>query len=149
FFTNGRCGSCHMAQGRGAAIGPDLSSAGARLTVEEIRESLLDPGKRIATGYELATVQLRTGRSLRGFVRSRSNFDLHLQDLEGSIHSIANDQVVRIEPERGSAMPPVKASGEELSNLIAYLARLTGIQPGPKMAGQAPKSGGIDFDRIV
>ena len=88
--AKGNCASCHMVQGRGAAVGPDLSDVGTRLTVEEIRESLLQPGARIAAGYELVTVQLRDGRSLRGFVRSRSNFDLHLQDLAGP-HSLAGE----------------------------------------------------------
>src|SRR5215831_17987574 len=35
FFGKGQCTSCHMVQGRGAAVGPDLSNVGARLTVEE------------------------------------------------------------------------------------------------------------------
>ena len=100
FFSKGQCTSCHMVQGRGVAVGPDLSECGTRSTIEEIRESLLQPGARAATGYELVTVQLRDGRSLRGFVRSRSNFDLHLQDLEGRIHSLSKDQMERIEPER-------------------------------------------------
>ena len=67
FFGNGQCASCHMVQGRGAATGPDLSSVGARLTVDDIRESLLKPGSRAVAGYELVTVELRDGRSLRGF----------------------------------------------------------------------------------
>ena len=54
FFGKGQCASCHMVQGRGAAVGPDLSSVGARLTVEDIRESLLKPGSR-------ACSRIRTG----------------------------------------------------------------------------------------
>src|SRR5437763_11278624 len=126
FFAKGQCASCHMVQGRGAAIGPDLSSIGTRLTVDEIRQSLLKPGARAVAGYELSIVQLRDGHSLRGFIRSRSNFDLHLQDLQGSFHSITKAQVERIEPGGGSPMPAVQASQEELTNVIAYLARLTG-----------------------
>jgi len=149
FFGKGQCTFCHMVQGRGAAVVPDLSDVGTRLTVEEIRESLLRPGTRAAAGYQLVTVQLRDGRSLRGFVRSRSNFDLHLQDLQGSIHALAKDQVERIEADGGSPMPPLHASPEELSNLIAYLARLTGIKPGTPVMTPTRQSGGIDFSRIV
>jgi len=149
FFGKGQCASCHMVQGRGAAIGPDLSDAGARLTVEEIRESLLQPGKRAAAGYELVTVHLRDDRSLRGFVRSRSNFDLHLQDLAGTIHAIDKNQVDRIEAESGSAMPPLHASPDELANLLAYLARLKGAQPGIPASPQTRPAGGIEFSRIV
>jgi PQQ-dependent dehydrogenase (methanol/ethanol family) len=149
FFGKGQCASCHMVQGRGAATGPDLSSVGARLTVDDIRESLLKPGSRAVAGYELVTVQLRNGRSLRGFIRGRSNFDLHLQDLQGGIHSVTNGQVERIESSGGSPMPPLKASPEESSNLVAYLARLTGIKPGTPGMRQTGQPGGIDFSRIV
>jgi PQQ-dependent dehydrogenase (methanol/ethanol family) len=149
FFGKGQCTSCHMVQGRGSATGPDLSNAGARLTVEEIRESLLEPGARAAAGYELVSVQLRDGHSLRGFIRSRSNFDLHLQDLQGNIHALTKGQVERIEAERGSPMPPLHASPEELSNLIAYVARLTGIKPGTTVMTQSREPAGIDFSRIV
>src|SRR5215471_4535972 len=146
FFGKAQCASCHMVQGRGAAIGPDLSSVGTRLTIEEIRESLLKPDARAPAGYEFVTVQLRDGHSLRGFIRSRSNFDLHLQDLQGSIHSLTNNQVERVEPGGGSPMPALQASPEDLSNLIAYLARLTGIKPGTTaVVTQTRQPGGIDF----
>src|SRR5690242_19711192 len=47
-------------------------------------------------------------------------------------------------------MQPVKAGPDELQDLIAFLSRLTGVQPGalataPKLSGDA----GIDFSRIV
>jgi PQQ-dependent dehydrogenase (methanol/ethanol family) len=149
FFAKGQCTSCHMVQGRGAVTGPDLSSVGSRLTVEEIRESLLQPGARAASGYEFVRVDLRDGKSLRGFVRSRSNFDLHLQDLQGRIHSLSKDQMERIEPEPGSSMPPVKAGPDDLQNLVAYLARLTGIKPGTPAMSQPRLPGGIEFSRIL
>jgi PQQ-dependent dehydrogenase (methanol/ethanol family) len=149
FFGKGQCATCHMVGGRGSATGPDLSDAGARLTVEEMRESLLKPGTRAAAGYELVTIQLRDGRSLRGFVRSQSNFDLHLQDLQGSIHSIARDRVERVERNGGSPMPPFHSSPDELNNLIAYLARLSGIKPGTPAIPQTRQAGGIEFSRIL
>jgi PQQ-dependent dehydrogenase (methanol/ethanol family) len=149
FFGKAQCTSCHMVQGRGAAVGPDLSSVGTNLTVEEIREALVKPGARIAAGYELVTVQLRNHTSLRGFVRSRSNFDLHLQDLEGRILSLSNGQIDKIEPAAGSPMPPVKASPEELTNLVAYLAHLTGIKPGTPAMTQTAQPEGVSFSRIV
>jgi hypothetical protein len=60
-----------------------------------------------------------------------------------------NGQVERIESSGGSPMPPLKASPEESSNLVAYLARLTGIKPGTPGIRQAAQPGGIDFSRIV
>ncbi len=148
FFGNGQCGSCHMVFGAGAPLGPDLSDVARRMTVDQIREALLNPDARITPGYELVTVHLRDGRTLRGFARSRTNFDIQLQDLAGGLHSLSLDRISAIADEKQSPMPPLKSSPEELRDLIAYLSRLTGIQPGPASA-QSSAPDGIDFSRIL
>src|SRR5947209_17192180 len=51
FFGKGGCISCHMVFGQGSAIGPDLSNVARELTVDQIREALLNPDARIAPGY--------------------------------------------------------------------------------------------------
>ena len=40
FVGKGQCVSCHLAQGEGSAIGPDLSDIALTLTVDEIRDAL-------------------------------------------------------------------------------------------------------------
>src|SRR5262249_53113927 len=93
FFAKGHCAACHMVAGEGSPIGPDLSNIALDLTVNEIREALLDPDARIAPGYGLVSVRLRSGRTLRGFARSRTSFDLAIQDLTGAFHSVSLDDV--------------------------------------------------------
>jgi PQQ-dependent dehydrogenase (methanol/ethanol family) len=149
FHGKGSCASCHMVSGGGRAVGPDLSNVGNEMTVDEIREALLTPSAHIAAGHELATVRLRDGRTIRGFVKSRSGFDLAMHDLDGRFHSLQEGEISAIEEEKQSLMPPVSASPDELRDLIAYLGRLTGVKPGvPAVPG--PSGGhGIDFSRIV
>ena len=106
FFGQGKCASCHMVSGEGAAIGPDLSNVARDMTVDQLSEALLNPGARIAPGYALVTLQLRDGTTLRGFARSRTRFDIVLQDLEGRFHPLSLDQVARITEEKSSLMPP-------------------------------------------
>jgi len=147
FLGKGQCVSCHMVSGIGAAMGPDLSNVGRERTVDEIQAKLVNPSSRITPGYELATVQLRNGNTIRGFVRNRSNFDIRLQDLTGQFHLIQEREISSITEEQQSIMPPVKASPEELRHLIAYLGRRTGVGVGaPK--SQPSKAPGIDFARI-
>jgi len=45
------CMSCHAILDSEATIGPDLREVGARLTVSEIRQSIVDPNAVIAEGY--------------------------------------------------------------------------------------------------
>lgn len=149
FFGKGQCASCHMVNGQGAPIGPDLSGVARDMTVDELREALQKPDARIAPGYELTSVQLHDGRTLRGFARSRTSFGLALQDLKGTIHPLSLDQVTRVSDEPGSLMPPVSAGGDEVQNLIAYLSRLTGIRPGEIVPPGATRQPGIEFSRIV
>ena len=149
FVGKGQCASCHMVRGGGHAVGPDLSDAGARMTVDELRQALLEPSAHIAPGFGTVSVKLKDGRTLRGFAKSRSNFDIGVLDLEGRFHSLPEGQVAAIESEKQSLMQPVKAGPDELRDLIAYLGRLTGIKPDtPADAGPAG-SHGIDFSRLV
>ena len=149
FFAKGRCAGCHMVDGRGKPVGPDLSNIGRELAVDEIRESLAQPGARIRPGYELVKVHLRGGGTLRGFARSRSNFDIELQDLEGRLRPVPEREIASIEPEPGSAMPAVQASPEELQNLIAYLSSRTGVTAGASVTPQAVSPGEVSFARIA
>jgi PQQ-dependent dehydrogenase (methanol/ethanol family) len=149
FFGKGQCSSCHMVYASGEPVGPDLSNIARELTVEELRQALLRPGARTAPGYEMARVRLGDGRTLRGFVRSRTRFDLQLQDLNGGFHSVPLDRVSSIDEEKQSHMPPLQASGEELQNLLAYLSGLTGVKPGAPTSSRPAAAGGVDFARIL
>ncbi len=148
FAGKGQCVSCHLAQGEGSAIGPDLSDIALTLSVDEIRDALLNPDARIAPGYGVVSVRQRDGRMLRGFARNRSSFDLAIQDLTGVFHTLSLDDVASVTEEKTSHMAAVKASADELRDVIAYLSRLTGVLPGavapPKRADT-----GIDFSRIL
>ena len=151
FADKGQCASCHLAHGEGSAIGPDLSEIALPLTVAEIRDALLNPDARIAPGYDLVSVRLRNGGTLRGFARSRSSFDLAVQDLTGALHPLSLDDVASVTDEKRSHMAAVKASAAELRDVIAYLSGLTGVRPGARMGAEGPRrsSTGIDFSRIL
>ena len=120
FFGKGKCGSCHMVYGEGSPIGPDLSNIAREMTVDQLREALLQPDARIAPGYGVVTARLRDGHTLRGFARSRTSFDLALQDLKGSLHPLSLDRISSITDEKRSLMQPVKAGAVELQNLLAF-----------------------------
>jgi PQQ-dependent dehydrogenase (methanol/ethanol family) len=148
FVGKGQCASCHLAQGQGSAIGPDLSDIALTLTVNDIRDALLNPDTRIAPGYGVVSVRQRDGRMLRGFARSRSSFDLAIQDLTGAFHTLSLDDVASVTEEKTSHMAAVKASADELRDVIAYLSRLTGVRPGA-VATTRGTATGIDFGRIL
>ncbi len=46
------CALCHLFQGGGVELGPPLDGIGARLSADEIRTSILDPGAAVSEGYQ-------------------------------------------------------------------------------------------------
>ena len=148
FFGAGGCASCHMVFGKGKAVGPDLSETGKQSTVDEIRQALVSPATQVTPGYELATVRLKNGQTLRGFVRSQTNFALELQDLQGGFHSITTDEAAGIERADKPLMPAFSGTRDDFENVVAYLSGLTGIPEGAR--GDPGAGGGGDaFAKIL
>ena len=86
---------------------------------------------------------------LRGFARSRSSFDVAFQDLTGAFHPLSLDDVASITDEKTSHMAAVKASADELRDVIAFLSRLTGVQARSRGVAGGVLDTGIDFSRIL
>lgn len=149
FSGKGGCASCHMVYGEGSSIGPDLSNVARELTVDQIREALLQPTARITPGYGLVTLNLRNGSTLRGFARARTAFDIVVQDLKGQLHPLSLDQVARITEETASLMPAAKAGAEEVQDLVAYLSGLKGVTIETTVSSHSSAQGAIDFSRIL
>jgi PQQ-dependent dehydrogenase (methanol/ethanol family) len=129
FFSRGNCASCHMVKGRGGLLGPDLSDLGVERTLSEIEQSLRAPSARLTTGFKPVSVRLQDGRQLRGFARNESNYDLQLQSLDGKFYLLRRQEIAELIRETTSPMPEVKATQEEMRNLLAYLSRLSTMAP--------------------
>lgn len=150
FAGKGKCLQCHMVNGKGAAIGPDLSEVGHRRRLREIEQALERPGENVAAGFETATVRLVDGRTLRGLIKNRSNFDLQLLGLDGRFHMLRQREIAEVRREPGSLMPPLQATARERQDLLAFLSRLP--QP-DALAGipwrVEPAHSGLSFAGIV
>jgi PQQ-dependent dehydrogenase (methanol/ethanol family) len=141
-----------MVAGTGSPLGPDLSSIGREMNMDQLRRALLEPDATITPGYQLVTITLKSGKTLRGFARGESSFDVQLQDLDGGFHLLEKSGIASLHRENQSLMPPLSAAAPELRDLLSYLSQLKGIEPGPlpqASAHQLNGAAGIDFDRIV
>lgn len=148
FFGKGGCANCHMALGKGNAVGPDLSMLGREMTVPELQEALMKPSAKIKAGYARVSLRLASGQSVRGFVRNESRYNVQLQDFAGRFHSFSAAEITSKEPIPGSAMPAPKCSEAECRDLLAYLSGLTGPTVGAKGA-TFEKEGGPKFADIA
>lgn len=125
FHPNGPlCSNCHQIEGRGRAIGPDLTGVW-RMKPEQLLESIREPSKEIAPAFVQWHVKMRDGREGAGidqFVDSKSDFTL--LDATGALTKYRFDDVLVREPLPVSLMPPGlvdRLTPQELDDLIAYL----------------------------
>jgi PQQ-dependent dehydrogenase (methanol/ethanol family) len=148
FFGQGGCGKCHMALSRGKAAGPDLSVIGREMTFVEIEDAVRRPAVLVKPGYQMATVRLRDGRSVRGFARNQSRYNIQLQDLNGRFHMLSQEEIVSTTMEPGSSMPAPDCSAEQCRDLLAFLSGLTGPVVGRAGAGLTAE-GGPTFAQVA
>lgn len=123
------CANCHVNQGRGRAIGPDLSAIGAQRGLAYLRQALVEPGARVPEGHVVVSAQPKSGAAVRGVRVSEDAFWVHIRDVSGRLHAFRTADLVELRREAGASLMPaygVMLSASELDDLVAYLAGLRG-----------------------
>ena len=116
------CASCHVLNGTGGNLGPNLSGA-ARDNLDYLLENLLTPNATVADEYRLVTLTLKDGRTLAGFIRGRTPQTLRVQTLTELV-AVAADDVAKEERAATSLMPAgllEALDAFQARDLIAYL----------------------------
>ena len=135
FYGSAGCGTCHMVNGKGGRLGPDLSSTGASRSVEYLTESLRNPSKRLAEGiseplkdfsqeYETVTVVTVDGTKLQGVVLNEDSFTVQMLDTREQLHAFEKSKLRSYVKTRESLMPAYDAKAlpeKELKDIIAFL----------------------------
>lgn len=134
------CSTCHMVEGKGGRLGPDLTSVGASRSTEYLVESLRNPSRRLAQGifeamkefpqeYVSVSVVTADGTKLSGVVLNEDQFTLQMLDTREQLHLFEKDKLRSLEKRRESAMPAYDQkvlSDKDLQDLIAYLQTIGG-----------------------
>jgi putative heme-binding domain-containing protein len=124
-----QCTRCHALGDWGGDVGPDLTNIANVLSREELLESLVNPGARIAPGYGAVTISLKDGTELSGIIaeETASNLILKLNE-EDRIISKSDIEKRQNAP---SAMPPMNGvlSKRELRDLVEFLSSLKNQEP--------------------
>ena len=63
------CGKCHATKEKGGNVGPELSHLAATRTPQFILESILEPSKEIASGFDSILIETKGGRIITGIVK--------------------------------------------------------------------------------
>lgn len=138
FETTGACRSCHVVNGAGITVGPELSNVGNRRGPDFIRKVLMDPGFFKKEGDMVATesgfidylvyrVVDQNGKELIGMRLNEDAFTIQLKDIQNNHYSLRKSNLKSIQKEFGkSFMPSLKGvlSNLEIDDLVAYLSSL-------------------------
>ena len=121
------CTQCHTLDKTKGLVGPGLSDIGSRLSREQLLQSLLEPGNRIAPGYGSASVQIKDGSQMTGTIVEDSDSMLVLFNEKAGKVTIDKSETVEIK-KSPSAMISVEGYLNiwEVRDIIAFLASLKG-----------------------
>jgi putative heme-binding domain-containing protein len=131
FAGAGTCAKCHIVNGEGKSVGPNLSGVGAKLSREALYESVLAPSAAISHSYETHTALLEDGRSITGLLVSQSPKEVVIRGADGIDVTVPAADVEQLVKQPVSLMPADLAatlSAEELVDVVAWMETLRSSQ---------------------
>ena len=135
FFGDGNCAMCHMVDGKGGRMGPDLSAVGGSRTREALIDSVRNPSRRLAWGltestkefpqeYESVTAVTAEGKQVKGVTLNEDSFSVQIMDSAENIYLLDKSKLKSFQKTRDSAMPKYETdslSDRELDDIVAFL----------------------------
>jgi len=120
------CQACHMVNGQGGQIGPNLSGAGA-MGMEAVIRNIIEPNAAIEAAYRIFQVKLKAGEVIEAFYVSEDATAYVIRQAGGADRRIPKAEVSSAKYLRRSLMPEGLLDGfteEQVTDLFAYLKTL-------------------------
>jgi len=127
FATTGKCASCHVVNGQGKEVGPNLSEIGSKLSRQALFESIIYPSAGISHNFETYSAELADGTVFNGILVSQTDESVTLRNNEAITRTIAKKDVEELTKSKISLMPADLAkllSVEEIADVVEYLTTL-------------------------
>jgi cytochrome c oxidase cbb3-type subunit III len=135
FYGDANCSLCHMVEGKGGRLGPELTAVGGSRTRDAIVDSVRNPSRRLAWGltestkefpqeYETITVVTSDGREIKGVALNEDNFSVQLMDPSEHIYLLDKGTLQSFKKSRESFMPIYTndlLSDKDLNDIVAFL----------------------------
>ena len=122
------CGGCHLVNGEGGRMGPDLSRIGERRSLGHLQMSVTKPNENVLPQNWSVRAVTRDGKKINGRRMNEDTFSVQLLDANERLVSLSKADLAQFEIDRNSSMPAYEGQfqGGEFDDLIAYLASLRG-----------------------
>jgi cytochrome c oxidase cbb3-type subunit III len=142
FSGSAGCSTCHMVQGRGGLLGPDLSRVGAARSASYLIDSIREPSKELSSEpsdpnnhyglplvYDTVTVVTNSGQKIIGVAKNEDTFSIQILDTNQRLQLLQKKDLKEVVHERKSLMPAYSEemlNANDLRDLVAYLTSLQG-----------------------
>jgi len=141
-YQRSGCSSCHIINGEGGSLGPELTSIGAHRAPDYLRQAIVDPAATLPRGVmafpghgfsEFLPVRVvtRDGREVRGVRVNEDSFTIQVRDAGNQLYSFRKADLQQLDKQIGKSLMPdykSKISGSDLDDLVAYLSSLGGAK---------------------
>lgn len=127
-----RCAQCHIFNGQGGKVGPELSGIGAR-DPKEVLADIVDPNRSVEANFRMWMVDTEDGDSYSGRLDTETQTSVEILDATGQRHVIQRKDIATMTASQLSVMPVGLIDDlkpEEISALIEHLK--TGHAPEKK-----------------
>jgi putative membrane-bound dehydrogenase-like protein len=124
------CAVCHLLQGVGHAVGPDLAALSNKSPLYLLQE-ILDPNKNVDSRYVEYLAVTKAGRTFTGILASETATSIILKSQEGKEQVLLRNELDELHTAGKSLMPEgleKDLTKQNLADLIAFLAS-TGSSP--------------------
>jgi cytochrome c oxidase cbb3-type subunit 3 len=130
-YQSSGCASCHVIDGVGGVLGPELTSIGAQRGPTYLRDAIVKPAAAHPPGYLVVRAVPASGAEIRGIRVNEDVFWIHIRDGSGTVHTLQKSELARVDRElEGTLMPSYAARLQpaQLDDLVAHLATLRGAK---------------------
>ena len=125
----GACNVCHIVDGDGGTIGPDLSMVRLTRGADYLLQSLVAPGETVSERYVVVRATTLDQREVTGVRVNEDSFTVQVRDDAGRFHSLDKFSLSTFDKKFSESLMPSyesELSSEELDDIVAYLASLRG-----------------------
>lgn len=122
--SNAACGKCHVVNGKGGTVGPELTGVAGTREPRFIIESILEPSKVIASGYEPILLITKDSQYLSGIIKKEDADMIELVDSQAKAQRVPKAQIQQRSPQKASLMPGNFGeilTVQEFHDLLAFL----------------------------
>jgi putative membrane-bound dehydrogenase-like protein len=122
-----KCNTCHVVNGEGKEVGPNLSGIGAKLSREAFFEAILFPSAGISHNYETWAASTADGNVVTGIKVSETPAEIVLRGSDAITRTLKKSEVDELKKQPVSLMPAdlqKTMTAEELIDVVEYVQTL-------------------------